>query len=204
MNRTPTDHPEGELGVVTRLVPAHLLPAKERGRLGVIRGRGRRPRIEPAPTLVENDYLAAINVEREEHVAGDPVANLFDRPGQAAEASEVVHRLVLALVREAAALGFDRIQGERVGRNMEQTSSRRVDALARAANLLIDAKRLGLLAFDPRGQAMQRVEALWMATVREAVDVCLSPQVAAEFMARLTAAMENWQGKLDFRPAGTP
>ena len=181
--------------------PVSLTPtqATDHGEVRAKLRPGRPRKVRLAPTHQEADYLGAINALRAKHVAGDPVANLFDDQGRPADPSEVVHRLVVALAREAAGLKFDRIEGEKAGRNMEQTSSRRVDALGKAAHLLIDARRLGLLGFDPRGQAMQRVAALWLDEVRMVAGATLSPDAAKVLLAKLTAAMVGWEDQVGFR-----
>jgi hypothetical protein len=192
----PAPDPIEALSSLLRVVPVHSLAARERGRIGVVRGRGSRPGIAVAPVIVEDDYNSRVDELRHEAVKQDQVVASVN-PEKRADPTEVVYHVAEALARECAALKFDRRMGERVGKNMEQTSSRTVDGYAKIASLVIEARKIGVITLDRNSPAMLRVEALWLELVRDAAVEMLKEPWRELLLDRVREAMVNWREQFD-------
>jgi hypothetical protein len=183
MNDDKDQSDDGDLADVRQLLPLHDLPRDERGRLGVTRGRGRPRRIEPAPS--RDAYLEELDELRVEHAARDPLVALEPVPGDRLRALD---ESIRAMAVEAAALGFDRRQAEQRGADIGQLASRRCDALARIAALVVERSRYSEGELPPA--LLAKLIDFFMATVSETAGACLPLEKAETFLGALRALVE--------------
>ena len=165
------------------VVPAHHLPAAERAELGVRRGRGRPRQIAVAPS--SDDYAAVLDEQRREHVESDP---LVQRGADDIEALAVLREVAIGVAVESAAVGWERQQAEREGRDASKLCSRRIDALMKLAQLVLElhARRDDEL----RPDVLAAVRESFVGVAREAADDTLGVG-ADSFIARLEAAISR-------------
>jgi hypothetical protein len=116
--------------------PTHVLPGFTAST--VRRGPGRPRKVRPAPLATEADYDAAVRAALRQHVDSDAVVGATElRENSAA----LLRALVLATAREAAGLAYDITYTIKDQRSLERARSRRIDALAVIAKLVLEARR---------------------------------------------------------------
>ena len=174
---------DDELAEVRQLLPLHDLPRDERERLGVTRGKGRPRQIELAPS--RDAYLEQLDELREEHAARDPLVAVEPVPGDRLRALD---ESIRGMAVEAGALAFDRRQAEQRGADIGQLASRRCDALARIAALVVERSRYSEGELPPAHLA--KLIELFMATVTETAEACLPPEKAEAFLGALRPLVE--------------
>ena len=175
-------------------IPLHLV--QEAGPpLRVRRKRGRPATVSLAPTVDEEAYRIVMAEDREEFISKDPVvaSTIADDPdGQ--------RQTLLALVREAAALAWDRAHAT-ASRDIERISSRRVDALAKAAALVVEMAQDRGEHLPPSEATLSRLRDLWLPTVRTAAEAVAGPDVARTLIAacreRFAEEGRRKQGEVD-------
>lgn len=188
-----TDPPANDpLQAVTRLVPLHSLPARERTRLGVKLKRGHPVQIVP---VVEPDsYNIEVSRLRAEGADHDPVVEALADEGD--DTQEILWCALEQMAREAAALKFDRLESEKSGKDITALASRRVSGLAAVARLVLEGRRMGLFGLDHRAMKVTDVEQLWLSLLSDCATEVLGSGTDA-FLVRMKAAMEGWRDKVE-------
>ena len=182
---------------VLQLLPVHAAPTlggkgKSGNALKVARGPGRPRKVERMPTTSDLQYHALISEEKAKFIDSDAVVQATKGSADAA----VVLKLIRAEVaKEAAALHFQRIENEKYGKDTAQTSTRRIDALTKIANIELEIKKLGSDAIDLRGEKFQKVFALWIEMMREVASDTLTPEQIDLFFNRFSTKIEGWEDR---------
>ena len=182
-----------------RLLPVHAAPrlgGKGRGgnSLKVKRTTGRPRKVERMPTTSDLQYHALMSEEKARFIDGDAVVQATTK-----NALDSVQRLKLIqaeVAKEAAAIQFQRIESEKFGKDTSQTSTRRIDALAKIANIELEIKKLGTDAIDVRGDKFQKVFAFWIEVMREAASDTLTPEQIDLFFNRFSTKIEGWEDRV--------
>lgn len=97
------------------------------------------------------------------------------------------------IVREAAALEFQRREVEKRGRDGAQISSRRVDALRKVADIEIKLRELEGEAWNLASEPFQRLFALWVERLSAIAHETLPPETLDIFLNRLATSLANWE-----------
>lgn len=109
-------------------------------------------------------------------------------------------RIVRELAIESANLKFDVYAAQSAGRDgIPKLISRRIEALAKIAAILIDMKKIGLDHLDSRSIQVRRVHELFMAIVAKVARATLAD--ADSFTERLAEELSGWEEMFD-RPVG--
>ena len=157
-------------------LPLHVAPRSADGTDLVVRRKPGRPKVvRPQPAADEEAYNEQVNLARNRHIEADAVVGAV-----AGRSEAVLHEVLVALAREAAGLKWEREQGQRQGRDVAQLASRRIDALHKAALVLLGQRRVGINEVDPKSEMMARTIKFFVDTVDEALAGTLSaPRVDA-------------------------
>ncbi len=172
-------------------LPLHLAPRTADGESLVVRRRPGRPRKVVAAPKIDADeqaYLDAVCRARADHIEADTVVGAVARK----RADTILDEVIVALAREAAGLKWEREQAERQGRDAAMTSSRRIDALHKAALTILGRHRLGMATIDPRSQAMGKVIAFFVQYVEDALRTTLPAPRANELVGLVRERLEAW------------
>lgn len=194
------EQPESDRGSnVRRLLPVHAAPTlggkgKQGNALKVERQRGRPRKVERMPTTSDLQYHDQMAQEKERYIASDPVV-IATTKGKA-EATVLLKLIRAEIAKEAAALQFQRMENEKYGKDTAQTSTRRIDALTKIANIELEIKKLGPSEIDPYSEGMQKILALWVDAVREICTEMFSPEQIDFFFNRLSTQLEGWEERI--------
>jgi hypothetical protein len=180
---------------VLQLLPVHAAPTlggkgKQGNALKVERRVGRPRKVERMPTTSDLQYHAAISEEKARFIDSDAVVQATQGSSDAAQVLKLIRSEV---AKEAAALHFQRIENEKFGKDTAQTSTRRIDALTKIANIELEIKKLGSDAIDLHGEKFQKVFALWIEMMREVASDTLSPELIDLFFNRFSTKIEGWE-----------
>lgn len=178
---------------VVQLLPVHAAPNTGKNPLTVARGRGRPRKVERMPTTSDLEYHAKMAEEKAKFVDGDPVVQAA---GKTTDPMMMLSIIKAEVARETAALHFQRIENEKLGRDTAQVSTRRIDALKKIADIELEIKKLGASAVDVRSEQMLRVFKFFIETVRTILEDNLSPEQCDLIFNRFSTEFENWQDKL--------
>jgi hypothetical protein len=167
---------------VVRMMPLHALPAT-RAR----RSPGRPKKIKPRPDADEARYRRDLQRDLQRHQERDALGQaILQREGSAA----VLRALVLAVAREAASLDYDLRFTLGDQRAIERARSRRCDALATTAKLVLEQRRAELETGDvPAHKLLQIVNLLVEEIDRVAVETLGGDVVRA--------VMEKWRPRIE-------
>ena len=193
----PQETETDRTGKVLQLLPVHAAPTlggkgKGGNALKVERQRGRPRKVERMPTTSDLQYHALISEQKAKFIDADPVVG--------ATVGRVDSVGVLKLIRaeiakESAALHFQRVENEKYGKDTSQTSTRRIDALTKIANIELEIKKLGTDVVDLHGDQIQKILGLWIELMREAAADTLSAEQIDLFFNRFSTKMEGWQDR---------
>ena len=187
----------GKATNVLQLLPVHAAPTlggkgKQGNALKVQRGPGRPRKVERMPTTSDLQYHALISEEKAKFIDSDAVVQATRG---AADAGQVLKLIRAEVAKEAAALHFQRIENEKYGKDTAQTSTRRIDALTKIANIELEIKKLGSDAIDLRAEKFQKVFALWIEMMREVAADTLTPEQIDLFFNRFSTKIEGWEDR---------
>ncbi len=169
---------------IIRLLPTHLASPRT--------AKGRPRTVEKVPSPGDLEYHAEMSKAKAVFVDEDPVVAAA-RSRQ--DAAELLRLIKAEIAREAAALHFQRIENEKLGKDTSQQSSRRIDALTKVANIELEIKKLGADVVDLHGAKFQRVFQLWIEMLREVASETMTPEQIDLFFNRLSTLMEGWEDK---------
>ena len=187
----------GKATNVLQLLPVHAAPTlggkgKQGNALKVQRGPGRPRKVERMPTTSDLQYHALISEEKAKFIDSDAVVQATRG---AADSGQVLKLIRAEVAKEAAALHFQRIENEKYGKDTAQTSTRRIDALTKIANIELEIKKLGSDAIDLRAEKFQKVFALWIEMMREVAADTLTPEQIDLFFNRFSTKIEGWEDR---------
>jgi hypothetical protein len=127
---------------------------------------------------------------RARYVESDPLLRTINSDGDAAT---VLREIKREIAREAASLGFDRLEAERKGRDATGASIRRIEALRRVADIELKLREVDQHTVNLSSEKMQKVFAMWVETLREIAQEVMAPEVMDLFFNRLGSAMDGWE-----------
>ena len=194
----PTQDEQERANEVLQLLPVHAAPAiggsgKCGTSLKVKRGPGRPRRVERMPTTSDLQYHALVSEEKARFIDSDKVVQATT---SGADTTSVLNLVKVEVAKEAAALHFQRVENEKYGRDTAQTSTRRIDALTKIANIELEIKKLGTDAIDLRHPKFQKVFALWIEMMREVAAEVLTPELIDLFFNRFSTKVEGWEDRV--------
>src|SRR4030042_6543578 len=101
------------------------------------------------------------------------------------------------VAREAAALVYQRVVLEKMGKDITQISGRRIDALKKIADIEMEMLKIGFDHIDVRSEKFQKVFKMWIETIQSVAEQVLSPEELDLFFNRLSTEMEGWEDKAE-------
>ncbi len=174
-----------------RRLPLHTVADKE-GNIKVKRRVGRPRTVNRKPDISDLAYHAEMSEEKRRFIDEDPVVRITQ---SRKEPVEVLRVISTEIAREQAALNFQRVENEKFGKDTAQVSSRRVEALAKIANIELDMKKLGTGDIDFGSEKFKMVFQLWVDTLREVAEEIMPPEQIDLFFNRFSSKMEGWEEK---------
>lgn len=174
---------------VIKWLPVATTPAGM-AQLKAARQRGRPRTIEKAPTTRDLQFHQRMSEEKARYVEADPVVTAAK---ECADSVDFLRGIKLEIAREAAALRFQRVQNEQLGRDTAQISTRRIEALNKVASIEFDIKKLGADMIDLRGERFQRVFKLWFEMVANAAKNIMQPEQFDLFLNQLETTFDGWE-----------
>lgn len=182
----PTPQPANQVLFLNSktLAPAGGRAAGVRGRAGARFNK---------PTAEDREQYEATREEREHALANDPVV----RSAAGRDPLALLSTLKAEVAREAAALAYQRVLNEQMGRDISQVSARRIDALKKIADIEMEMRKIGFDMVDVHGEKMQRIFKLFVEIVGEVAAATLNPEQLDLFINRLTTSMEGWEDKAE-------
>jgi hypothetical protein len=187
------------LNNVRRLLPVHAAPvvggkSKAGTTLKVGRGPGRPRKVERMATTSDLEYHAIQSEEKQRFIDQDPVV-IAATKGRI-EATTLLRLIRSEIAKEAAALQFQRLENEKFGKDTAQTSTRRIDALTKIANIELEIKKLGPSSIDPRSEEFQRIFTMFIESIRDVAAETLAPEMVDLFFNRLTNKLDGWEDRV--------
>lgn len=184
---------------VRKLLPVHAAPrvgGKSKGgtTLKVARGPGRPRNVERMPTTSDLEYHAEMSEAKQRFIDADPVVVAATKGN--IEATRVLKLIQTEVAKEAAALHFARVESEKYGKDTSQTSTRRIDALTKIANIELEIRKLGPSSIDPHSEEFQRIFSMWVEAIRDVAAETLSPEQVDLFFNRLTTKLDGWEDRV--------
>ena len=181
-----------------QLLPVHAAPTlggkgKGGNALKVERRRGRPRKVERMPTTSDLQYHALMGEEKAKFIDSDPVVKASTG---GADAADVLKLIKSEIAKEAAALHFQRIESEKFGKDTAQSSTRRIDALTKVANLELELKKLGSEAIDLNHPKFQQVFTFWIEMMKETATDTLPPELIDLFFNRFSTKVEGWEDRV--------
>lgn len=152
----------------------------------VVRRRPGRPtKVHKAPVVREDDYNAAVNGARRQHVEGDGLVRL----GADAGPLGVLEAIIVRVAEEVAGLGFEARRAEGEGRDASQTRSRRITGLLQLVGLVRDRELLQRVQGGLTEAAVAPLKRDFHEAVREVAEEVLPSEKLAVFLERVEARL---------------
>ena len=167
------------------IVHLHEIPTNS-----AVRRRPGRPRKVYPALIDESAYNAAVARLRDDHVARGPL--VAGDPDPVA----VIEAVVVEVAKEAGALGFEARRMEERGGDSAKLSSRRVEALMKVGQLILERERLRRESGVVAPELVERLKVLFLAEVDGTVGETLG-DAGARFMARLKASLGSPDTAMD-------
>jgi hypothetical protein len=181
------------VGNVVSLLPVHAAPNTGKNSLKVSRGPGRPRKVERMPTTSDLEYHAQIVEQKGQFIDKDAVVIAAYKHADPLSMLAVIKTEV---AKESAALHFQRIENEKLGKDTSQVSTRRIDALKKIADIELELKKLGADTIDVTSEKMVKVFTFFIGTVRSILEENLTPEQLEVVFNRLETEFVGWQEKL--------
>ena len=180
---------------VVQLLPVHAAPhGPDRHPLKMQRRAGRPRKVERAPTTSDLEYHAAMVEEKAKFVDNDPVVVASQKH---TDPLSMLAFIRTEVAKESAALHFQRLENEKHGKDTSQISTRRIDALKKIAEIVLEVKKLGADVIDVHSEKFQMIFSIWIGIIREIAESTMTPEQLDLFFNRLTTKMEGWEEKAE-------
>jgi hypothetical protein len=154
----------------------------------VRRARGRPRKVQTAPTVDEQEYHEEMRTRRNEFVEEDPLRHVA-APEGSGDTAEILDAVLVGLAHEQASLLWERERAQDSGKPQAETiSSRRVDALTKLANLLVEREQLGSDGRELLPAVVSRVQKLFVNVVAGVAEEVLGAE-GTVFMSRVQAKL---------------
>lgn len=140
---------------------------------------------------ITDDQLAQELMERRARfVETDPLVKTVNANG---DAFTILREIKREIAREAASLGFERLEAERKNKDSSSASIRRIEALRRIADIELKIRELDQHSINLSSEKMQKIFAMWVETLQQIAQEVMSPEVMDLFFNRLGTAMDGWE-----------
>lgn len=178
--------------------PLHLVASTSDGIPVVARRPRGRPRRVVAVAPDQDEYQTCMMEHLKAWTESDDVVQAT---AQGIDSREILQRLLVAVAREAAALGFDRLEAAKKGKDISILSGRRVRSLLRVGELrlLLAEAEAGTLSLD--APQIDIIEKLWLEHVQDAARETLAEPDT--FMVKLKEIMSGWRERPELRGCST-
>ena len=143
------------------------------------------------PTSDDLKYYQATADERRDFIDNDPI--VLGARGR--DPLVLLSVLKTEVAKEAAALAYQRILNEQMGKDISQVSSRRIDAIKKIADIEMEMRKIGFDQIDVYGEKFQKIFKPWIETIRDVAEHTLTPEQLDLFFNRLTTTMDGWEDK---------
>lgn len=187
-----SDPTEPDVAPLRLVLPVHDVATGEAAKIApMVKRRPGRPRkVELRPTIEDLAYHAMALTARERFVADDPLVRAIE--GRA-DTRSILNLAMRQMAEEAASLAFEEVEIQKRGRDAAQTSSRRIDALKKVAEIQLQLREMEGETLNTASEQFQRVFALWVERLTAVLQVVLEPQQVDLVMSRFAAAMAKWE-----------
>lgn len=145
------------------------------------------------PTKEDLEYYAETFPERQKFINDDPVV----RSAKTNDPLATLAALKSEVAREAASLLYQRVQNEKMGKDITQISARRIDALKKMADIELDMHKIGFDHLDLHSEKFHKVFKFWIEIIRNVAEQVLSAENLDLFFNRLSTEMEGWEEKAE-------
>jgi hypothetical protein len=145
------------------------------------------------PTEEDLKYYEETVEERKRVIEEDPVV----KSAAGKDPFELLSVLKAEVAREAATLGYQRVQNEMMGKDITQIAGRRIDALKKIADIELEMRKIGFDYVDVHSEKFQKVFKLWIEIIREVAEATLEPEEVDLFFNRLSTEMSGWEDKAE-------
>jgi len=143
------------------------------------------------PTAEDNAAYEATLSERTEFIEQDAVV----QSARGKDPLALLSTLKAEVARESAALAYQRLLNEKMGRDITQVSSRRIDAIKKIADIEMEMRKIGFDQIDIHSEKFQRIFKLWIENIRTVAEQTLTPEQLDLFFNRLQTEMDGWEDK---------
>lgn len=158
------------------------------------RGPGRPYSLNRRPSPADEEYHARMIRERETFIGMDPVVQGLD---EKIDSLVLLRRIERAIGVETAALAFQRLETEKLGRDTSHVSARRIDALVKIANIELDIRKLGADTIDLKGEKFQKIFQFLINAFRNGcVEIGMAPEQIDILFNHLSTSLEGWEEKV--------
>jgi hypothetical protein len=173
---------------------ANVLPIDQRAER---RRPGRPKAIRRAPDAAERAQHERVRQRLHQHIAGDAVVEVTAQPVDR-NSTAALDATMLEIAREAAGLGWSRERAVVEGRrDSEKIASRKIAALAKIGDLLLERARAGGEdRIDPHDERVQKVVAAFLEAMREAAVEVLDAALAEKFLAKFGELSRGWEERV--------
>ena len=178
------------LADVLRLLPAQDAPSTGHRNLKIKRAPGRPRRVERAPQVSDLEYHAAMVEARQRFIDSDSLVRAVE---ERADPIEILFQVKSSVAREASSLAFDQVEAQKRGRETAQTSSRRIEALKKIAEIELKLRELQAESVNFASERFQKVFAFFVQKLTETAEETLAEESRDLFLNRFASAMENWE-----------
>jgi hypothetical protein len=171
-----------------RLLPLHAV-GEVGGDVRVVRRRGRPVAVRRE--IHEDDYHRALGEVRERAVASDLVVGAC---ASQPTCRDLLNLLTVELAKEAAAIGWERAQHERLGTgDVALLAGRRVRALSALADIVRESHAALAGELDPGDPRLDRIFETFVESVMGVLRSCLEPEAAERLGLLVRARLDGWQ-----------
>ena len=185
----PTESPNAALRIISPVTDVATGEAA-RSKALVRRRPGRPRKVELRPTVDDLSYHAVMAVERERFIASDPlVTAILARR----DTASILAIIMMQIAEESGSLAFECLEAQKRGRDAAQTSSRRVDALKKVAEIQLQRRALEGDVWDLSSERFQRLFAMWVGRLSDVLRTVLPPAQTDIVMSTLATAMARWE-----------
>jgi hypothetical protein len=158
---------------------------------GVGRPKGKLP---TRPSITDEQYQQELARQLQKFVEEDALVKTCEEGSDAINSLKLIK---LAMTREAAALEFQRIEGQKKGQDVSQTCRHRVNTLRHIAAIEIDIKHLTGEVMNLRSEKQQRLFRLFVTTVCSTAQGMMPAEMYDLFTNKLSTALEGWEEKAE-------
>jgi hypothetical protein len=162
-----------------------------------------RPKKAPIAAVPANPQIAEMIKRKDASFQTDPI---LVAAKETPEDPDVLHQVILALGIEAASLGFERGEAERLGNKTSEISVRRVNTLKALADTWIKRKdQIVNRGIDLESQSFQALFKFIMATFQDSMESSgVQSEMIETVFAKLTSLMnDEWEAEAKARMRGT-